>query len=111
MLHLHLAPLRAKMLAAVCISLLFGLNSLYIEHLVYAHNHEHSHTHSHPHNHNELDAHEYHHCELVMCAKNLVSTQAPTVAPLPFFTSFFTISKVFTLRYLPEVQARSPPVH
>lgn len=130
MLHPHFGTLHTKLLISLCITLILGLNAVYIDHLTHDH-HAHR-THAHEHHtdqylfqyylkridsscggHHQIqydDLHDHHNCELVNCVKNIVTTCMPTLSSQRFSAAFQAVIKPSTLLSLPEVVARAPPV-
>ncbi|MGL6261338.1 hypothetical protein [Vibrio sp. WXL210] len=131
MLHPHFGTLHTKLLVALCISLILGLNAVYIDHLTHEHPHQNAHAHEHQagehkylqyylkrvdmgcdgHNHpiQYDDFHDHHNCELVNCVKNIVSTCMPTLSLQTFTSAFQAMIKPSIIPSLPEFVARAPP--
>lgn len=89
--HRQFVTLRTKLFVVLCLSIVFGLTALVIEH----------HTH--------LEDHDHHHCELLHCVKNLVASHYTLFNPPtnpPIGPSLLQHSDAIVV---PESVARAPP--
>ncbi|MDR9826860.1 DUF2607 family protein [Vibrio sp. FNV 38] len=91
--HRQSASATSKLFAIVCVCLILGLNVLFIEHQ--AHTLEHD--------------HDEHHCQLIHCVKNLVSTHSSNLVIPQIAQSYAVLPALQQRNTPPNSVARAPP--